>query len=55
MEEKTHFWGIFDVFCPYLKNHSDDVAKIKPSKLDWAARDLRDDSVSEFLGKGASN
>ena len=28
------------------------VAKIKPSKLDRAVKDLQDDRVSEFLGKG---
>ena len=24
MGENPHFWGIFDVFCPYLKNGSKD-------------------------------
>ena len=26
--EKLHFWGIFDVFCPYLKNGSKDFNEI---------------------------
>ena len=25
---KPHFWGIFDVFCPYLKNSSNNFDKI---------------------------
>ena len=28
MGEKPHFWGIFDVFCPYLKNGSKDFDEI---------------------------
>ena len=26
MGENPHFWGIFDVFCPYLKNGSKDYS-----------------------------
>ena len=28
MGETPHFWGIFDVFCPYLKNGSKDFDEI---------------------------
>ena len=28
MGENPHFWGIFDVFCPYLKNGSKDFDEI---------------------------
>ena len=28
MEEKPHFWGIFDVFCPYLCIQSLRVSEI---------------------------
>ena len=30
MGENTHFWGIFYVFCPYLKNGSNDFNEIQP-------------------------
>ena len=28
MGEKPHFWGIFDVFCPYLKKGFKDFDEI---------------------------
>ena len=28
MGENPHFWGIFNVFCPYLKNGSKDFDQI---------------------------
>ena len=28
MGENPHFWGIFDIFCPYLKNSSKDFDEI---------------------------
>ena len=52
MGEKPHLWGIFDVFCPYLKNGSNDFDKILPFNSPYWYLFSRKQHVLEKSGLG---